>query len=143
MATVQHIGFVCRDRLAMERFYAKYFGLRRVHVFEKGEPTEFAMMRLGDVCLEFFQADEEELRAEVPKVRAGFKHLCFEVPKLEPKIAELEADGIEVGKIIDCSHEIQGQRICFLNDPDGNSVRLIAWPDSSPNHPATSEGEQP
>jgi len=130
MAAVQHIALVCRDRLATERFYTKHFGFRRARVFNPGRPDEFVMTRLGPVCLEFFQANQEALAARVPDERVGVRHLCFEVPKLEPKIAELKADGVEVGPIEDCSQHVEGQRICFFNDPDGNSIELLEkWED--------------
>lgn len=35
------------------------------------------------------------------------------------------ADGIATDEIIDCSSIVNGLRICFFNDPDGNRVELM------------------
>ncbi len=127
MTAVQHIAFYCRDRLATERFYTKHFGFRRARVFNPGRTDEFVMTRLGPVCLELFQAEDG---AEAVSSAIGFSHLCFEVPGLEPFIEALKQDGIEVGPIEDCSEHLDGQRICFFTDPDGNSVELLEkWED--------------
>ena len=59
--TVQHIGFTCKDLKRQEAFYTKHFGFRRARVFNAGTPNEFVMLRLGGVCVEFFQASEDGL----------------------------------------------------------------------------------
>jgi len=131
MATVQHIAFTCRDRVAMERFYMKHFGFRRARVFNAGQPNEFVMTRLGSVCLEFFQAGEQAA-AETgkPSSAIGFRHLCFEVPALEPVIEALKQDGVEVGPIDDSSDVVPGLRCAFFADPEGNEVEILEhWRD--------------
>ena len=55
----------------------------------------------------------------------GFKHLAFDVPKLELVIAALRADGIEVDPIIDMGHVVPGFRIVFFRDPEGNILELM------------------
>jgi len=129
--TVQHIAFTCRDRVAMERFYMKHFGFRRARVFNAGQPDEFVMTRLGSVCIEFFQAGEQAAgQEEQPSSTVGFRHLCFEVPKLEPVIEALGRDGVEVGPIMDCSGILPGLRAAFFNDPEGNQVEILEhWRD--------------
>jgi hypothetical protein len=52
--------------------------------------------------------------------RIGFKHLAFDVPRLEPAIEALRADGIESDPIIDLGQLIPGCRIVFFRDPEGN-----------------------
>ena len=134
MAAVQHIAFTCRDRVAMERFYMKHFGFRRARVFNAGRPNEFVMTRLGSVCLEFFQAAEAKATAadvaDAPSSGSGFRHLCFEVPELEPVIEALRQDGVEVGPIDDSSDVSPGLRCAFFNDPEGNEVEILEhWRD--------------
>ncbi len=136
MTAVQHIAFTCRDRVAMERFYMKHFGFRRARVFNAGRPNEFVMTRLGSVCLEFFQAAD---RAAADRAAGeeggssstvGFRHLCFEVPALEPVIEALKQDGVEVGPIDDSSDVSPGLRCAFFADPDGNEVEILEhWRD--------------
>lgn len=136
MMTVQHIAFTCRDRVAMERFYMKHFGFRRARVFNAGQPDEFVMARLGSVCIEFFQAAERAVgdqaagEKESPSAAIGFRHLCFEVPELEPVIEALGRDGVDVGPIMDCSGISPGLRAAFFNDPEGNQVEILEhWRD--------------
>ena len=134
MPAVQHIAFVCRNRLAMERFYTKHFGFERARVFNAGEPGEFVMTRLGPVCIEFFQASPQAiaLAAKTPRVEVGFKHLAFEVPKLEPVIKSLKRDGVAMGEVFDCSDVSPGLRAAFFHDPEGNQVEILEnWADDN------------
>ena len=55
----------------------------------------------------------------------GFKHLAFEVPRLEPAIAALRVDGIEPDPIIDLGDVIPGFRIVFFRDREGNILELM------------------
>jgi len=141
MPAVQHIAFVCRNRLAMERFYTKHFGFERARVFNAGEPDEFVMTRLGPVCIEFFQAAPQAIAqaAKAPRVEIGFKHVAFEVPKLEPVIKALKRDGVDVGEVFDCSDVSPGLRAAFFADPEGNQVEILEnWADED-NPPALKE----
>jgi glyoxylase I family protein len=127
--TVQHIALNCRDRLAQEEFYSDHFGFRRARVFEAGTPGEFVMLRLGDTCMELFQAGDPAGKSggEQP---VGFKHMCFEVPDLQAKVDELAAAGFEMGPVIDCSHQSPGLAVCFFKDPEGNVLELMqGWQD--------------
>lgn len=127
MNSVQHIAFNCRDRLASEAFYAKHFGFRSARVFNAGKTDEFVMLRLGATCLELFGTNATGTGGEQA---VGFKHLAFEVPKLEPAIAALSADGIAVDRIMELPHLAPGLRICFFKDPDGNILELMeGWQD--------------
>jgi len=134
MPALQHIAFVCRNRLAMERFYTKHFGFKRARVFNAGEPGEFVMTRLGSVCIEFFQASPQAIAqaAKTPRVEIGFKHCAFEVPRLEPVIEGLKRDGVDVGEIFDCSDVSPGLRAAFFHDPEGNQVEVLEhWADDN------------
>jgi len=125
MKSVQHIALNCRDLAAQEAFYTKHFGFRRARVFNQGQPNEFVMLRLDSTCLELFGASPETASESGGEQAVGFKHLAFEVPDLEAAAAALREDGIETGKIIDCSHVLEGMRVCFFNDPDGNRLELM------------------
>jgi glyoxylase I family protein len=124
VSTIQHIAINCRDIKAQEEFYTKHFGFRRCRVFNAGKPGEFLMLRLGSICLEIFSADNADSLSggEQP---VGFKHLAFEVDDIDVAVANLHADGIETQDIADCSGVIEGLRICFFNDPDGNLIELM------------------
>jgi hypothetical protein len=55
----------------------------------------------------------------------GFKHLAFDVPKLDPVIATLRAESIEPDPIIDLSDAIPGCRIVFFRDREGKILELM------------------
>ena len=120
---IHHLAINCIDLKAQEAFYSRYFGFRRVRTFNAGS-HEFAMIRLGDVCIELFSAQSRgDERGGEQKV--GFKHLCFEVDDIQVTSEQLRNDGIEVGDIVDCSDIAEGYMYCFLSDPEENLLELI------------------
>ncbi len=125
MATMQHVALNCRDRKKQEAFYAKRFGFHRARVFNAGAPDEFVMLRLGPTCLELFGASTEGEPLTGGEQPVGFKHLAFEVADLDRVVADLRADGMETGEIIDCEHLVKVLRICFFNYPEGNRLELM------------------
>ena len=124
MSTVQHIAFNCVDKAAQEAFYTKHFGFRRCRVFNAGRPDEFVMLRLGGTCLELFSGNAP-LAARGGEQSVGFRHLAFAVPDLDAAVASLRADGLRTDEIIDCSAILEGLRVCFLDDPEGNRLELM------------------
>jgi len=125
MNAIQHIALNCGNKETQERFYTKHFGFRRSRVFNAGTPEEFIMLRLGDACLELFSSNSDAKAGKAQEQPVGFKHLAFEVPDLDAAIAELQADGIKTEDAIDCSGVVEGLRVCFFNDPDGNRLELM------------------
>lgn len=121
-----HIAFRCRDLAAQEAFYTKHFGFRRSRTFRKGEPGEFFMLKLGSVRLELFPAKEGTTAGDKGgEQKVGFLHLAFDVPRLEPVLESIRADGIEPDKIVELGHMWPGFRIVFLRDPEGNVLELM------------------
>ena len=127
MNSINHIAFNCRNIAAQEAFYTKHFGFKRSRTFNRGLPNEFFMLKLGSVRLEMFAADPAKITPEDKggEQAIGFKHLAFNVPKLEPVIEGLKADGIECGNIIDASKHVPGLRLCFFKDPEGHILELM------------------
>ncbi len=90
MNTFNHVAFNCRNLAAQEAFYTKHFGFKRSRTFHRGEPGEFFMLKLGSVRLEMFPTDAAKIAdAKGGEQPVGFKHLAFNVPKLEPFIEAL------------------------------------------------------
>jgi glyoxylase I family protein len=126
MNAFNHIALNCRDLAAQEAFYSKHFGFKRSRTFHRGEPNEFFMLKLRSVRLELFPTDRAKTAAmEGGEQSVGFKHLAFDVPKLEPVLDGLRADGIEPDPIIDVGHIAPGFRIVFFRDPEGNILELM------------------
>jgi glyoxylase I family protein len=133
MAAFAHLAMNCRDRIAQERFYTRHFGFRRARVFHPGQENEFVMLRLGDCCIELF--DSPDPGAEAGDQPVGFKHVAFEVDDLDATVAGLQADGVETGDIIDAGGMVGGLRVCFFQDPEGNTLELMEGWHDEPNPP--------
>jgi glyoxylase I family protein len=126
MNAFNHTALNCRDIAAQEAFYTKHFGFRRSRTFNRGKPGEFFMLKLGPVRLELFPADRTKTAdAQGDEQPVGFKHLAFDVPKLEPVLDALRADGIEHDPIMELPHLTPGFRIVFFRDPEGNILELM------------------
>jgi glyoxylase I family protein len=123
---INHIAFRCRDLAAQEAFYTKHFGFKRCRTFRKGEPNEFFLLKLGAVRLELFPPGggltPEDKGGEQP---VGFRHLALDVPKLEPVLDSIRADGIVPDSIIELPDLAPGFRIVFFKDPEGNILELM------------------
>jgi glyoxylase I family protein len=127
VAAFNHIAFNCRDVARQERFYTKHFGFKRSRTFHAGQPNEFFLLKLGAMRLELFPTDSLKVSdASAGEQAIGFKHLAFDVPKLEPVIAALQEDGVTCDAIIDCAEAIRpGARIVFFRDLEGNIIELM------------------
>jgi glyoxylase I family protein len=116
MNAFNHIALNCRDLAAQEAFYTKHFGFKRSRTFNRGQPGEFFMLKLGSIRLELFPTDRNKTATiQGGEQRIGFKHLALDVPKLEPILERLRAEGIEPEPIIDVGHIAPGFRIVFSN----------------------------
>ncbi len=123
---INHLAFRCRDLAAQEAFYTKHFGFRRSRTFRRGEPGEFFMLKLGSVRVELFPPDPADgADAKGGPQGVGYRHLAFDVAKLEPVLEALRADGIEPDPIIELPQLGEGFRIVFFRDPEGNVVELM------------------
>ena len=126
MHAFNHIALNCSNLAEQEAFYAKYFGFKRSRTFNRGKPDEFFLMKLGAIRLELFPTDRAKTAAmQGGEQPIGFKHLAFDVPKLEPVLEALRADGIEPDPIIDAGDFIPGLRLVFFRDPEGNVLELL------------------
>lgn len=123
---INHVALNCRNLTAQEAFFCKHFGFHRSRTFKAGKPDEFIMLKLGSVRLELFPTNSAQTENVTGGEQViGFKHLAFNVPKLEPAIAALQADGIEPDPIINLDDIVPGFRIVFFRDREGNIIELM------------------
>ncbi len=121
-----HIALTCKDPLAIERFYARYFGFTRARVVNPGE-DQIVFLKTGTVYLElFFQHEERHIKApegsgiEYP----GWRHIAFQVDDVDAKLAEIgENARITLGPL-NFDEVIPGWRTVWLADPEGNIVEI-------------------
>jgi glyoxylase I family protein len=123
---LHHVGMSCTDPIALERWYTKHFGFTRGRVYAPGE-GQVVMIQAGGVYLELFFSTEER---PAPKVEgagpdySGFRHLAFLVDDLDAKLAEMGDEArITLGPL-DMSQFIEGMRVAWIADPEGNIVEL-------------------
>jgi choline dehydrogenase len=124
-----HVALTCKDPIAIERFYTRFFGFRRARVAPLGGGQQIVFIRNGGIYLELFLADAP---VPMPAGKAdgphtpGVRHIAFKVDDLD---ATLAAMGDEIKNRItlgplDFKDFIPGWRTVWLADPEGNIVEI-------------------
>jgi glyoxylase I family protein len=124
--TFSHVGMTCKDPLAIERFYSKYFGFRRARVYAPG-PDQVVIITSGNLSLELFKASEASPLAPPEKSGyefPGWRHICFAVDDLDAKLKELGDDAKPTLGPVDMSQFVPDMKVCWLADPEGNIFEL-------------------
>lgn len=123
------VALTCRDPIATERFYSRYFGFRRARVAKLPDGDQIVFIKMADCAfyLELFRAKEE---AKLPPPSAdgiqypGVRQLAFKVGDVDAKLAEMGDDAkITLGPL-DFDDYIPGWRTVWVADPDGNIVEI-------------------
>ena len=123
---VHHMGLVCRDPIATERFYTRYFGFRRARVADLGNGDQIVFLKSGDFYLELFRATKVSPApaAEGPGPEyPGWRHLAFMVDDIDAMLADLGAEARITAGPMSFDSFIQGWRAVWIADPDGNIVK--------------------
>ncbi|PSB03124.1 VOC family protein [Merismopedia glauca] len=116
----------CKDPIATEKFYTKYFGFQRARVAPLGD-QQIVFLRLGDMYLELFQANGDS--SNLPATNDGpvypaWRHLGFQVNDVDAKLAEMGKDAqITLGPL-NFDNFIPGWRTVWIADPNGNIVEI-------------------
>jgi glyoxylase I family protein len=143
-AEFSHIGLSCKDPLAIERFYSRYFGFRRVRVYAPG-PGQVVVIRSGPFALELFPSTEP---LPAPRILGagpdypGVRHIAFQIADLDAKLAEIGADAQVTLGPLDMSQFIPGMRVAWISDPEGNIVELNQGYVDDENPPRLEHDEQ-
>ena len=121
-----HVAITCKDPIAVERFYTKYFGFKRARVIPLGD-TQIVFIRAGDVCLELFAAEGERpapAAGDDGPHYPGLRHLAFQVDNVDAKLAEM-GDAVRITQgPMDFDDFIPGWRTVWVADPEGNIVEI-------------------
>jgi glyoxylase I family protein len=121
-----HISLTCQDPIAVERYYTKHFGFRRVRVVPIGD-TQIVFIRNGNFLFELFQATQEN-PLQPPKNDGypwpGVRNFSFEVDDVDAKLREMGNDArVQFGPM-SFDDFIPGWRSAWLVDPGGNLVQI-------------------
>jgi glyoxylase I family protein len=120
------MGLACEDPIAVERWYTKHFGFERKRVYVPG-PDQVVVIGAGGVRLELFpaQGDAPEPPADgAGPTSAGWRHVAFLVDDVDAKLVQMGDDAkITLGPL-DMSDLIEGMRVAWIADPEGNIVEL-------------------
>ena len=123
-----HVAFKVADAERSERWYADAFGAKKIyHVEAQGERPELMFLEFANgQCIELFPGGKNMLAS--PPDPIGYIHFCLVLDNLEQAIEHLAKMDIKLDrKFIGRAK----QRIAFVSDPDGNSIKLMEIPPES------------
>ena len=124
--TFSHVAIACKDPLATERFYSKYFGFKRARVIPLGT-DQIVFIKSGDTYLELFRAKERApifAASQDGPWYPSWRHIAFQVDNVDSKLAEMGEDArITLGPL-GFDAFILGWRTVWVADPDGNIVEI-------------------
>ncbi|KAM3100310.1 VOC family protein [Phormidesmis sp. 146-12] len=129
MQIFSQLAITCKDAIATEQFYTKYFGFKRARVAKLPDGNQIVFIKMADSAfyLEIFQASEESPLP--PAINDGYsfpsvRHLAFKVSSVDEKLAEIgDAAQITLGPL-NFDDYIPGWRTVWLADPDGRIIEL-------------------
>lgn len=122
-----HMGVVCADMAATERFYSTHFGFRRARVIPLGGGDEIIFLKSGAVYLELFRAKETNPAPAATGTGPdypGWRHLAFKVDDVDATLAAMGADARITAGPMGFDAFIAGWKSAWVADPDGNIVEI-------------------
>ena len=123
--TFSHVALNCKDPIAVEKFYTKYFGFTRGRVIPLGD-SQLVFIKSGNVYLELFSTSENGATFEKDgsPAQGVVRHIAFQVDDVDAKLAEMGDDArITLGPL-DFGDFIPGWRTVWVSDPAGNIVEI-------------------
>lgn len=129
MQIFSQVALTCKDPIATEKFYSKYFGFKRARVAKLPDGDQIVFIKMMDCAfyLELFKAKED---SPVPPPTndgpqyPGVRQLAFKVDNVDTKLAEMGEDAkITLGPL-NFDDYIPGWRTVWVADPDGNIVEI-------------------
>ena len=121
-----HIAISCKDPLAIERYYTRYFGFKRARVIPLGS-DQIVFIKCGGMYFELFRAEGESPVPAADKDGPhypGWRHIAFQVDDVDAKLREMGPDARVTLGPLDFNDFIPGWRTVWLADPEGNIVEV-------------------
>ncbi len=124
--TFAHVGINCKNMIATEQFYTKYFGFQRARVVPLGD-RQIVFLKLGNTYLELFQAEGQAPLSPPSNdgpTHPGLRHIAFRVDDVEAKLSEMDAAANITQGPLSFDDFIPGWRAVWIADPDGNIIEI-------------------
>jgi glyoxylase I family protein len=120
-----HVAISCKDPIAVERFYTKYFGFKRARVIPLGA-EQITFLRNGDAYLELFQAkgDAPDTPSADGPGYPAWRHIAFQVDDVDAKLKEMGDDAKVTQGPMSFDAFIPGWKTVWVADPNGNIVEI-------------------
>lgn len=112
LKAINHITYNVKDKDAALKWYQEILGLKQIPKMVNGDHLYWLQLPSGAMVHIIENPDAPS---------APSHHTAFEVDEIEAARDAVMAAGVEVTEI---QTRNDGQRACFLNDPDGNRIEL-------------------
>jgi len=122
-----HLGVSCKDPIATEQWYSRYFGFTRARVVPLGGDDQIVFIKRGDLYLELFKATQDTTSGAPGGTGPDFpswRHLAFKVDSVDRKLADLGPAAKVTAGPADFGAILPGWRTAWVADPDGNIVEI-------------------
>lgn len=106
------------------RFYAGLLGGVESYRFPDDDPV-FVTLRLGESELGIGRVGDQPLHGRAQRPASGHRiELCIYVGDVDATVAAARSEGVPV--LLEPVEQPWGERVAYLEDPDGNLVMLAA-----------------
>lgn len=112
LKAINHITYNVKNKDAALKWYTEVLGLGQIPKMVDSDNLYWLQLPSGAMVHIIENPDAPS---------APSHHTAFEVDDIEAAKADMESKGVEV---TDISLRHDGQRACYLNDPDGNRIEL-------------------
>ena len=120
--SIAHIAFRVRDLDKSLEFYEKLGFPEFLRLNNDDKKPWIVYLRVTDsLYLELFPGGD----VPVERNRTGVDHLSLEAPDIDETVAHLEKLGIVLTSPLDADPGIDGNRGCWITDPDGNRIEIM------------------
>ena len=112
LKSINHVTYNVRNKDAALKWYQDVLGIKQIPKQVDSEHLYWLQLPSGAMVHIIENPDAPSMPSH---------HTAFEVDDIEAARAAMQAKDIEVTEI---SIRHDGQRACYLNDPDGNRIEL-------------------